>query len=566
MSVDVESAILWGTSLQFRSVVQGVSVSNSPSGTNAQRYDIARQTFTQGSMPLSSIVGNYGWTPDLVIGSPLNDKLSGATPGDDTLRGEAGDDTLSGGQGNDRLEGGPGLDLLIGGPGNDTLDGGAITDTAYYTDGNSASYASSPAAVSVNLGTGIAFDGYGSSDSLANISFLFGSAYNDTLVGSNASGFEMFGPGPGTDFVDGGTIAASAGNRISYADATGPVNVNLATGTATGAHGNDSFININQIRGSRYNDVLTGSNRTDFVESYEDWGGNDTIDGAGGEDEVRYMRDALRAVVVDLEAQTAQDSRNGTDVLLGIEQVRGTIYGDQIMGSSVANMLRGEEGHDAIWGRGGNDSLGGGAGDDSLYGESGTDTLDGGTGNDLLDGGAGRDIAVFALSRAEAVIQRSGSQVQIVSAAGQDQLVDVERLVFTDRRVAFDLVGGSAGSAALTIGAVLGRAALADRGLVATVVGFYDDGLSIEVISDLLVGSGLMAALAGGSSNAAVSRLILRNLLNAEPDEALVTAIAGLVDIGAFTQASLLSTAIQLDINAVNVDLVGLSVSGLELA
>jgi Ca2+-binding RTX toxin-like protein len=516
-------------------------------------------------MPLSSIVGNYGWTSDLVIGSPLNDNFGGATSGDDTLRGEAGDDTLSGGQGNDRLEGGPGLDLLIGGPGNDTLDGGAITDTASYTDGNSASYTSSPTAVSVNLGTGIASDGYGSTDSLANISFLFGSAYNDTLVGSSGSGFEMFGPGAGTDFVDGGTLNAW-GNRISYADAPGPVNVNLATGLVTGSHGNDTFININQIRGSRHNDVLTGSNRTDFVESYEDWGGNDTIDGAGGEDEVRYTRDAQRGVVVDLEAQTAQDSRNGTDILIGIEQVRGSVFGDQIMGSSVANTLRGEGGADAIWGRGGNDSLGGGAGDDSLYGESGSDTLDGGTGNDRLDGGAGRDAAVFGVTRAEAVIQRIGSQVQIVSTAGQDQLVDIERLAFTDRRVAFDLVGGSAGSAALTIGAVLGRAALADRGLVATVVGFYDDGLSIEVISDLLVGSGLMAALAGDASNAGMSRLLLRNLLNAEPDEALVTAIAGLVDIGAFTQASLLSTAIQLDINAVNVDLVGLSISGLELA
>jgi len=568
--LDVESAASWASGLQVRSLTIGTMVSQSAGGSNPQSFEIIRTSFGGSSVALQTIFSGLGWANDSITGSPLADRLDGGNTslgnaGNDTLRGLAGDDTLSGGAGNDRLEGGPGLDILTGGAGNDTLDGGTVTDTAYYTDGNVASYGPSPAGIVANLGTGIVLDGFGGTDTLINITFLNGSRFNDTIVGSAASTFEMFTPGQGNDFVDGGTIPA-AGRRIGFADATVPVNVNLATGTATG-WGNDTFVNINQIRGSRHNDTLTGSNRTDVTEVFEDWGGSDTINGAGGQDEVRYTREALRGVIVDLAAQTAQDSRDGTDVLIGIEHVRGSVFADQVFGSADANTLRGEGDNDTLWGRAGNDSLAGDAGNDSLYGESGLDTLQGGAGDDFLAGGEGRDTAVFTVARAQATITRTGAGLQVLSdAEGTDQLVSIERLVFSDRRIAFDLIDGNAGSAALVIGAVLGRGALASPGLVSTVVGLFDDGMSIATFSDLMVASGLLAAIAGGGSNTAVSRLLLGNILNTTPDEGLVSAVAGLVDAGYFTQASLLATAAQLDLNRTSVDLVGLSTAGLELA
>ena len=48
------------------------------------------------------------------------------------------------------------------------------------------------------------------------------------------------------------------------------------------------LININAAWGSSYNDVLTGSDRTDVTEQFQGRGGNDTIDGAGGYDLARY--------------------------------------------------------------------------------------------------------------------------------------------------------------------------------------------------------------------------------------------------------------------------------------
>jgi len=564
--LDVDEAVSWAAGLQVRSLTYGTIVSQSSTGASPQRFDILHVSYGGSSVPLQTIFNGFGWSNDSITGSPLGDRLDSTdyNLGNDTMRGMAGDDTLSGGAGDDRLEGGPGLDILTGGAGNDTLDGGTVADTTFYTDGNVAAYNSSPAGIVANLGTGIVLDGFGGTDTLSNITFLNGSRFDDTLVGSAASTFEMFTPGRGNDVVDGGIIAAP-GRRISYSDATGPVAVNLATGTATG-WGNDTFVNINQIRGSRHGDTLTGSNRTDLLEVFEDWGGNDIIDGAGGEDEVRYLRDATRAVDVDLEAQTALDSRDGTDVLRGIEQVRGSRFDDLIKGSPVANVLRGEEGNDSLWGRAGNDSLAGDAGNDTLYGESGNDSLRGGAGDDFLSGGDGRDSAIFASARGDAILARMGAGLQVQTAEGTDQLVSIERLVFSDRRIAFDLIDGNAGSATLMIGAVLGRGALTNASLVSAVVGFFDDGMSITTFSELMVASGLLGALAGGNSNTAVSRLLLANILNTTPDEALVSAVAGLVDAGDFTQASLLATAAQLDFNRANVDLVGLSTAGLELA
>ena len=49
----------------------------------------------------------------------------------------------------DKLLGGAGSDFLAGGGGNDSIDGGVIADRINYTDGNTVSYASANAAMSV---------------------------------------------------------------------------------------------------------------------------------------------------------------------------------------------------------------------------------------------------------------------------------------------------------------------------------------------------------------------------------------------------------------------------------
>ncbi|MFI5028177.1 MAG: calcium-binding protein [Solirubrobacterales bacterium] len=87
-------------------------------------------------------------------------------------------DTLTGDAGPNDLFGGPGNDTLDGRGGNDLLEGSIGTDTA--------TYASSPGGVTVDLGAETAFGGAGA-DTLKNVENLVGSSFADTLTGSSAA-------------------------------------------------------------------------------------------------------------------------------------------------------------------------------------------------------------------------------------------------------------------------------------------------------------------------------------------------------------------------------------------
>ena len=97
----------------------------------------------------------------------------------DTVGGTGNADNLFGGAGDDALYGWFGNDLLEGGDGNDILDGGEGLDTA--------TYANATAGVNVDLRLdGIAQDTGGAGiDTLSGIEYLTGSAFGDTLRGTD---------------------------------------------------------------------------------------------------------------------------------------------------------------------------------------------------------------------------------------------------------------------------------------------------------------------------------------------------------------------------------------------
>ncbi|MGI9216741.1 MAG: beta strand repeat-containing protein [Hydrogenophaga sp.] len=372
-----------------------------------------------------------------------NDTINGGD-GNDTLDGGNGNDTLLGGNGNDLLLGGAGADTLIGGSGNDTMDGGAITDLVNYFDLNLVSYASSTAAVNINLATGVATDGLGGTDSLLNINFVVGGSGHDSITGSADLIFEQFEGGNGNDTIDGGTIDATSqtnSNRVTYQNASGAVVVNLANGTATG-QGSDTLVNINHVRGSSFDDTLYGSDAT-LTEQFEGRAGNDTIDGLGGFDMARYDS-AAAGVLVDLVGGTAADGQGGIDTLLNIEGIRGSAFDDTLIGGLATNdaleVFMGNAGSDFIEGGSGfdridyttstsgatvnlatgtasdgmggtdmlqnieavrgtayNDTITGSLEANELSGDAGDDTLDGGEGHDTLVGGAGADLMLGGL-------------------------------------------------------------------------------------------------------------------------------------------------------------------------
>jgi Ca2+-binding RTX toxin-like protein len=360
----------------------------------------------------------YGGTDTLtnienVRGSrDFNDNLVGSAS-NNLLEGLGGNDWLEGGAGNDTLLGGAGADTLIGAVGNDTLDGGVVTDRIRFGDDlNAVSYWNSTAAVNVNLsgitgdgssGSGTAADGLGGTDTLINVSRVMGSAYNDTLTGSSALMFEVFEGGAGNDTIDGGVVTDTLNgentNAAEYSSAGAAVNVNLATGVATGGAGNDALLNITQARGSAYNDTLTGSNNSLLTEQFEGRGGNDTINGAGGLDLVRYYS-ATAGVRVNLATGVATslgaDAGIGTDTLSNIEGIRGSTHADSLTGGNVAN--------------------------DEL------EFFQGMAGNDTIDGGSGYDRADYNLSSAAVTVVLGGAASGTATGAdvGVDTLISIE--------------------------------------------------------------------------------------------------------------------------------------------
>jgi Ca2+-binding RTX toxin-like protein len=219
--------------------------------------------------------------------------------------------------------GGDGNDNLRGNAGNDTLDGGAGTaDVAQYT--------SATTGITVNLDTGIVQDGQGGTDSLAGIEQIWGSGFNDSMLGGNEADF--FVGSTGADTFDGG-LGVDAVNYLIYttnvSSPTQGVSVDRATGTARDAFGGlDRLFGIEVIEGSSFADTITGG------------AANEVIRGNGG--------------------------------------------ADSLSGGAGNDWISGSTGNERLQGGAGSDSIDAGSGDDTLWGNLGQDTYVGGVGADLF--------------------------------------------------------------------------------------------------------------------------------------------------------------------------------------
>ena len=535
--------------------------------------------------------------------------------GDDFIDGGAGNDLLNGGEGSDTLLGAAGSDVLIGGPGDDTIDGGVIVDRISYVDYNVASYADAAQGVVVDLG-GLRGDGSSGSgsatgagnDVLRNVNWIVGSAFADRLLGSGANVVEIFDGGPGNDLIDGGAIDPLWGNfnRVTYQRAAGPVVVDLTAGTAAGADGNDTLANINMVRGSEFADTLIGSDRS-LMEQFEGRAGNDSIDGRGGVDVLRYDASA-GAVDVNLASGTAQDGLGGTDRFVNIEGVRGSNFADRLVGGNAANGAGTIDGFELFVGNGGDDVIDGGSGFDvadyhtstsgvtvtlggagvgwAVDGLGGMDTLtdvegvvgssfddvltgsdtgafesfDGKAGNDVIDGRQGLDMAAYAGVRAAYTVSKTAAGFAVSGAEGADTLVRVERVSFSDGSLALDL-DGNAGVVAKIAGAVFGREAVADRVLVGLGLSLLDAGTGYDALMQIALEYRLGAAV---SSHTAVVLLLYENVVGVPPPADERAYYVDLLDRGAYSTAGIGVMAAETSNNIERIGLRGLAQSGLE--
>lgn len=518
--VQSNNAGVWINSLEGRAM----DLADYQNGTTLDAAGVGVDTFSG----VNSLRG--GAHADVLIGgNRAFDQL-------EMYEGRAGNDTIDGGSGYDRVS--YRNDARTGG----FIDGTDGTLLFGYDENGDQIYTTG---IDVRMAEGIVVGDelFTGTDLLRGIESVRGTVsadrYDATGFGANSAnagsnGFmNDFEGSAGND-----TITGNGHTRLRYSGATAAVYVNLdanesldlvdkntAGSTADLAMiGNDVLgTGINSIVGSKYNDLLIGGRAAnDLMESYEGGQGNDTMSGASGFDRVRYNTAASRSawifdgqnlkmlddglvdspikftqgVTVNLAAGTVVGDANwiGTDTLLGIESVFGTILADSYNATGFNslsenagangsfNEFQGFAGDDRVIGNGntrvsyvdayagvfvdlargtssglaagdvafvGTDTISGVSavrgsafGDvligssegDILEGMGGDDSITGGAGNDRINGGAGRDVAVYAGDLSSIIsIGRSADGLSTIirtTNEGTDTLTNIESIQF----------------------------------------------------------------------------------------------------------------------------------------
>lgn len=314
---------------------------------------------------------------DYVEAGDGDDRIAGGA-GKDTLKGGAGDDWLAGETGADIIIGGAGEDYLLGGRGNDTLIGGDEQDDPFDVDWDIVVYKfeseeGGTQGIKLDLAVGVAIDTFGKTDTLSGIEEVWGSIFNDRMLGSaeqetllGDKGKDVLKGKRGNDTLDGGGGAD----------------------VIKGGKGGDN------IFGGSGKDLLEGGKGRDYLVGGK---GDDIINGGSGYDTVSYYTDdglGSHGIFVKLDTRTVIDTFGDKDKLNNIELIVGSIHDDNMIGGKTDDELSGHDGNDSIQGRAGDDILTGGSGDDYLIGGRGNDELRGGEGRDDLSGGKGTDVLI----------------------------------------------------------------------------------------------------------------------------------------------------------------------------
>lgn len=397
-----------------------ISIEGAAGGSYADRI--------YGDAGVNTLAGNAG--ADYLDGRDGNDTLFGDADGD-VLWGNNGNDTLFGGAGDDTLVGGAGADFFSGQDGIDTADYsgaafGLVIDMVL--SGESTGEAAGDAFASTEVIVGTRFNDSIRGDAQGNTlrgglgaDWIYGRDGGDNLQGEdgddtlfgNAANDQLFG-GEGNDTLNGGAggDVLNGGNGFDFAvytDSPSFVQIwmeNWQTTNIAGDGYGDTFISIEGLVGSAFNDLLAGFTANDILyggggadqvyggagndtllgeagNDLLDGGANDdllnpgtgvdTITGGLGFDIVTYADSATGGVLVDLANLALNTGEAAGDNISGIEGVIGTVFDDSLRGDVLANSLFGGRGNDMLSGRDGNDILAGGAGGDGIDGGNGFD-------------------------------------------------------------------------------------------------------------------------------------------------------------------------------------------------
>jgi Ca2+-binding RTX toxin-like protein len=264
---------------------------------------------------------------------------------------------------------------------------------------------------------------------------FFGGAGVDTFYGG--AGSDQVEGGAGADVLNGGSHTGNLLDYLSYDTSAAGVNVNLATGAASGGDAQgDTITNFQGVFASAFNDFLTGDATGNGLyggagdDVIDGGAGSDYLSGGIGTDTLSYTA-STGGVTVNLTNNTATGGDATGDIIIGFENVIGSSGDDVIIGSAAANVLAGGAGSDTISyafttsavninlnsqtvsgvdavgdsisgfenaaGGSANDVLLGSTAGNILTGNAGNDFFYAYGGNDTVYGGAGVDVTVAGI-------------------------------------------------------------------------------------------------------------------------------------------------------------------------
>jgi Ca2+-binding RTX toxin-like protein len=171
--------------------------------------------------------------PDVIVAGRGANVIFGGG-GNDVICGGYGRDTIDGGRGKDTIDGKRGNDFVSGGRGSDEVDGGAGRDRVRGGSGND-----------------LVRGGSGGHDDVE------GGLGDDTVDGGRGA-FDLLSGGIGSDRIDGGP---GSHDIASYRSAGGPIAVDLASGSVTGAE-EEHLVDIEDVMGGSGDDLLATSELT----------------------------------------------------------------------------------------------------------------------------------------------------------------------------------------------------------------------------------------------------------------------------------------------------------------
>ena len=188
---------------------------------------------------------------------------------------------------------------------------------------------------------------------------------------------------------------------------------------------------------------------------------------------------------------------------------------------------------------------------------------------DLIDGGSGIDTVIFPSNSTDFSLTKSTIDTSIDSDGrslttwifNSDTLINVERVEFNDKKIALD-IEGHAGAIAKLLGAFLGANGIANTDYVRIGLELLDDGVSY----DNLLQMALSSVFGETSSASDLIRTFYENLTRQTAPQEIVSTYSLLIETGSLTATSLAAQVIDHPLNIENINLVGLSLTGLEYA